>query len=197
MPKVSPDQSCISLYQHHLNHYLGVFTHEPNAVTKKQTGPSPSQSIPLCLCHTDSIPVFYLEQPRKPAKYLSFTTLSIPMRVIHVSQLNSYTCYQCCHQSMNCSSWSRLFTPPLPSIGWLRACDWLALDSLWNDPTSPPPAEMVAQLLKRAGKRTWRPEGVDRATGGGGSACGAVAGDASVAGLMFVVSVPRRVSFSM
>jgi hypothetical protein len=28
---------------------------------------------------------------------------------------------------------------------------------------------MVAQLLKRAGKRTWRAECVDRATGGGGS----------------------------
>jgi hypothetical protein len=35
---------------------------------------------------------------------------------------------------------------------------------------------MVAQLLKRAGKRTWHLERVDRATSGGGPACGAVAG---------------------
>jgi hypothetical protein len=29
-----------------------------------------------------------------------------------------------------------MFTQPLPSIGWLLACDWLALDSLWVVPTS-------------------------------------------------------------
>jgi hypothetical protein len=61
----------------------------------------------------------------------------------------------------------------------------------------PPPAEMVAQLLMLAGKRTWRPECIDRATGGGGSACGAVAGVASAAGLKVMVAVPRLVSFNM
>jgi hypothetical protein len=35
---------------------------------------------------------------------------------------------------------------------------------------------MVAQILKRAGKRTWRPERVVRATGGGGAAGGDTAG---------------------
>jgi hypothetical protein len=64
-------------------------------------------------------------------------------------------------------------------------------------PHHPSPAEMVAQLLKRAGKRTWCPERVVRATGGGGSACGAVAGVASAAGLKFLAVVPRSISFSM
>jgi hypothetical protein len=51
---------------------------------------------------------------------------------------------------------------------------------------------MVAQLLKRAGKRTWRPERVVRAAGGGGAAAGVV----MTAGLKVVVA-PRPVSFSM
>jgi hypothetical protein len=46
-----------------------------------------------------------------------------------------------------------------------------------------PPAEMVAQLLKRAGKRTWCPERVVRATGGGGPEGGAAAGVVLTAGL--------------
>jgi hypothetical protein len=53
---------------------------------------------------------------------------------------------------------------------------------------------MVAQLLKWAGKRTWRPERVVRATGGGGPA---VAGVESAAGLKVMVAVPQPVSFSM
>jgi threonine synthase len=56
---------------------------------------------------------------------------------------------------------------------------------------------MVAQLLKRAGKRTWHPERVICVTGGGGAACVAVAGVASAAGLKVVVVVPRPVSFNM
>jgi hypothetical protein len=44
----------------------------------------------------------------------------------------------------------------------------------------------VAQLLKRAGKSTWRPERVVSAMGGGGAA-----GVASAAGLKVVVVVPR------
>jgi hypothetical protein len=35
---------------------------------------------------------------------------------------------------------------------------------------------MVAQLLKRTGKRAWRPERVVRAKGGGSAACGAGVG---------------------
>jgi hypothetical protein len=49
--------------------------------------------------------------------------------------------------------------------------DWPALDSLWVAPTSTPPppplSEIVVQMLQRVGKRTWRPERVVRATGGG------------------------------
>jgi hypothetical protein len=68
---------------------------------------------------------------------------------------------------------------------------------------TPPPAaaaaaaEMVAQSLKRAGKRTWRPERVVRIMGGSGAACGPAAGAASAAGLKVLVVVPRLVSFSM
>jgi hypothetical protein len=72
--------------------------------------------------------------------------------------------------------------------------DWLALDSMWVAPTSPP-AEMVARLLKRAGKLIWRPERVLRATGGGGGAAGgATAGVASTGMLksLFPHSVPSR-----
>jgi hypothetical protein len=42
---------------------------------------------------------------------------------------------------------------------------------------------MVAQLLKRAGKRAWCPEHVVRVTGGGGAEGGAAAGAASAAQL--------------
>jgi hypothetical protein len=49
----------------------------------------------------------------------------------------------------------------------------LAFDSMWVAPHQPPPAEMVAQGLKLAGKRTWWPQRVVRATVGGGVAgCG-------------------------
>jgi hypothetical protein len=60
----------------------------------------------------------------------------------------------------------------------------------------PPPAEMVAQLLKRVGKRTWRSERVVHAMGSGGAAGGAEAGVLLAAGLKAVVP-PRPVSFSM
>jgi hypothetical protein len=63
--------------------------------------------------------------------------------------------------------------------------DWLMLDSMWVAPTSPP-AEMVAHMLKRAGKRTWHPDSVVHVMGGGGAAGGARAGDASTAGLKVV-----------
>jgi hypothetical protein len=33
-------------------------------------------------------------------------------------------------------AYQRLFTQPLLSIGWLLACDWLVLDSLWVVPTN-------------------------------------------------------------
>jgi hypothetical protein len=55
-------------------------------------------------------------------------------------------------------------------------------------PTSPPPAEIVAQLLKRAGKCTWRPERVVLATGGGGVVGGATVGVALSAGLKLLFS---------
>jgi hypothetical protein len=38
-----------------------------------------------------------------------------------------------------------------------------------------PPWEIVAQLLKRAGKHAWHPECVVRVMGGGGTAGGAMA----------------------
>jgi hypothetical protein len=45
------------------------------------------------------------------------------------------------------------------------SADWVALLSLWEVPTFPsPPAEMVAQMLKRVAKWMWRPER--------GSSCG-------------------------
>jgi hypothetical protein len=45
---------------------------------------------------------------------------------------------------------------------------------MWAVPVfPPPPADMVAQLLKRAGKCMWCPERVIRATGGGDAAAGA------------------------
>jgi hypothetical protein len=47
----------------------------------------------------------------------------------------------------------------------------------------PPHPEMVAQVVKQAGKRTWRPERVVRAMGGGGAAGGAAAWAASAARL--------------
>jgi hypothetical protein len=59
------------------------------------------------------------------------------------------------------------------------------------------PVEMVAQSLKRAGKRTWRPERVVRIMGGGGVACGPAAGVVSAAGLKVLVVVLQLVSFSM
>jgi hypothetical protein len=67
---------------------------------------------------------------------------------------------------------------------------------MWTVSTSPPPAEMVAQLLKRARKRTWRPESLLRATGGGGTAVGAAAGFVLTAGLKLLVAL-RLVSFSI
>jgi hypothetical protein len=42
---------------------------------------------------------------------------------------------------------------------------------------------LVAQMLKRAGKRTWRPQHVVRAMAGGGEASGFTDGVASTAGL--------------
>jgi hypothetical protein len=56
--------------------------------------------------------------------------------------------------------------------------------------------EMIAQLLKRAGKRMWHPERVVRVMGSGGEACGVVAGVASAARLKVVV-VPWPVLFSI
>jgi hypothetical protein len=47
---------------------------------------------------------------------------------------------------------------------------------------------MVAQMSKRAGKRTWRPEHVVRAAGVGGVAC-ATGGVASTAGLKVVLAL--------
>jgi hypothetical protein len=55
---------------------------------------------------------------------------------------------------------------------------------------------MVAQLLKRAGKCTRRPERVFRATGGGDAAGGAEAGFVLTACMELVVAL-RLVSFSM
>jgi hypothetical protein len=55
--------------------------------------------------------------------------------------------------------------------------------------------EMVAQMLKRAGKRIWHLERVVLAMGGDGAAGGAMAKVASTAGLYMVVL--RSVSFSM
>jgi hypothetical protein len=64
--------------------------------------------------------------------------------------------------------------------------DRLVLDSVWEAPTSPHPAEMDTQKLKRAGKHTWLLERVVHAVGGVGAACGAMARVASTSGLKVV-----------
>lgn len=51
---------------------------------------------------------------------------------------------------------------------------------------TPPPTKMVAHMLKRRGKRTWRSEHVVLAVGGGGVTGGAMAEVASTAGLNVV-----------
>jgi hypothetical protein len=61
--------------------------------------------------------------------------------------------------------------------------DWVALASLWEVPTTPIPAEMVAQMLKRVGKWMWRPESVVCVVDCGGVAAGTTAGVASTGGL--------------
>jgi hypothetical protein len=55
----------------------------------------------------------------------------------------------------------------------LVSSDSVALVSLWEVPTSPP-MEIVAQMLKGAGKWMWRPDHVVRVEG-----CGGVTGDAT------------------
>src|SRR5215468_9598474 len=59
-------------------------------------------------------------------------------------------------------------------------------------PTSPP-AEKAAQVMKRAGRRTWRPARVVREAGGvsGGAAAGGTCGGGDLA-----VEIPRSVSLN-
>jgi hypothetical protein len=71
--------------------------------------------------------------------------------------------------------------------------DWVALISLWVAPKSHP-AEMVAQMLKRAGKWMYRQGRLTRLAGCGGVADVATTGVASTVGLkvFFPRSVPLR-----
>jgi hypothetical protein len=60
---------------------------------------------------------------------------------------------------------------------------------MWAVPTSPLPAEMVAQLFKRALKRTWPPAHAVHETGSGGMASGAAIRVVFTAGLKVVVQL--------
>jgi hypothetical protein len=88
------------------------------------------------------------------------------------------------------------------SSDWLTSVMWLASlfavasgarpNGRWRCRGSPP--EMVAQMLKRAGKWTWRLERVVHVVGGG-AAGGATVGVASTTGLkvVFSQSVPLNI----
>jgi hypothetical protein len=68
---------------------------------------------------------------------------------------------------------------------FIRCCRNVCYLLLWEVPTSPP-AEMVAQMLKRKGKCMWRPEHVVFVGGCGGVVGGAIAGFAMVGGFGLV-----------
>jgi hypothetical protein len=73
------------------------------------------------------------------------------------------------------------------------SADLVALVSLWEAPTSPPPpTEMAVQMLKRAGKWMLRPERVVHVANSGSMAGGATVEVASTGGLklLFPWSVP-------
>jgi hypothetical protein len=75
------------------------------------------------------------------------------------------------------------------------SADWVALASLWETPSSPPPTtKMIAQMLKRVGRWMWRPEHVVCVEGCGSMAGGATARVASTSRLkvLFPWSVPSR-----
>jgi hypothetical protein len=59
---------------------------------------------------------------------------------------------------------------------------------------TPPPAKMFAYVLKRVGKRTWRPERVVGVAGGGG---GGTVGGTVLAGYTSEVVFLQSASFSM
>jgi hypothetical protein len=64
--------------------------------------------------------------------------------------------------------------------------DWVALASLWEAPTSPPPphpTEMAAQMLKQTGKWMWRLKCIAHVAGCGDMAGGAMVRVASTGGM--------------